>query len=326
MSATRKNWWQPHQYVLARSECLYRFFALTDVPKANRTAVLQLKILQWLPWQDSDTWIVTTQEGAMVWAWQNVPTAANATYIIPETLLQTQYSDGMRIIQDTSGFELQYWQASILKYSLWQRQPFDDKICRKWQEWLSLYDSSLDNVENFSIVQAIPWAFNKTKKASDIFKSAKLAIGIMTIILAGIYADWLVDWYKLKQENVRQEQHYETLLASLKPILEQRNAQELANQHLQAIHELIPSQLQLSLYKSILPALQKAKCSPCQLIEWNYDTTTLDFTITAEQLDQKTIISQLYEMNNGFKDIRITPKQTKSQWTISLAFKDMNEP
>lgn len=311
--------WQrflPPQTVLARNQCLYRFFPWFDVPKAERNNVLDLKIRQWTPWANARCWIVPDKIGAMVWAWQDEANTNFPSHTIPETLLQPRRTQGLWVLNNQQGYELQYWDQGLLLHSLWQDHPFSSTEQIRWCELLGLSNSPTNIIEQEEL-HPVPWANNTAKTTQNSLNTLKWGMALTSICIAALYAYWITDWYKWHKENTDLEQQYSSLLTSLRPIIEQRNLYDQATKKLNAIHDLASSQPHVQLFQYVLPALQQARCAPCELIEWHYDSTVLELAVTAEKLEQKTLVEQLYK-NPQFKKVSIPERSEKGQVGISI--------
>lgn len=310
------------EWVVARSLCHYRLFDLSNLPLARREDALKLKIRQWSPFSDYQSYIVWHQHTAQVWVWdknlqQTAMTAQNlkASKILPETLLRPPLSKtGVQLIQCLEGFEGQYWREGILWGSRWWPQL---PTLSSWAMFQRSYGLAVDNEVPQPITSTLlnkPWGRTRsTFSRINLQQHEYLWVFLGGAILLTAISWQIIKITKWQQALTTVQQKIDALNQEATPIL---TAKTNAVDNKQAAEKLY----QLDLYPSQLALLAKvAKKLPerARLLEWDYQWGQLRITVEETKPDPRKYV-QMFELLDWFKEVRTEMGRKADQLTVEM--------
>lgn len=225
----------------------------------------------------------------MVWCWDAeqlqhiLGDKKHESNVIPETLLYPRYNDGLRLLQVSDGYEIQYWKDNCLKYS---------HICRQYPsaaEWLSFQRESAIPLEVQSplpeIALQIEWekrAWLKNLGESGVLQRGELIENISAMLaitlLTGASA-WLATQTVLTTQEIQtREERLKSLEQTLHPLREARqNAMESLTRST-GISHLAPYPDQFLILSKLAELLPEN--TGAYIREWEYQTGKLKLTLS----------------------------------------------
>ena len=188
------------RWVIARSLCRFRHFALPAAAGTQRRAVLRNLLLAWAPFDDAAYSVVLRADGATAWAWDRprstaALTAADApagAALIPETLLRAPaVRDGLRLVDSLEGVEGQAWLHGQLLASRWWPERPDAAAWARWAT-AAAAQAGIEVSADETPLQALPWqrpwadglSFEALQSSSS--RLERIAIGAALTGLVGL--------------------------------------------------------------------------------------------------------------------------------------------
>lgn len=310
---------RPRQWIVARSLCYFKIFDLQAIEHKERKNALNVKIMQWSPFQETGRYVLQHHHFALVWIWdaaevqsamyaQDVATA----HVAPETLVvEPSKEDGFRLVECLEGYEGQYWKDGMITASRWWPELPDAR-----QLDIFFLGNDLDAEPETSAQPAVylsrPWPrrFNVAEML-DVKREG------FWVRLAAAAAVLLFSYFGLQYEYVaRKAAQYEALLeqaeAEAAPIKAAQNRMRSLYDKYMGLYEIVrkPSQLQL-LYDvhNALPEFSKFE-------EWQFSESTLRFVAPTSGLKPMEIVSKL-QTNKLFENISVD-KFNKDMYAVTL--------
>lgn len=212
-------------WVVPRGRCLYRLFAMGDVPQAERNNALEVLILQWSPFDATGRYIVWNEDQAQVWIWDDEAqkddmqqAGLTASGVSPEPVLRPKPEfDGAYLLtcppetagdSDSAGVEGQVWRNGVLAASHWWRRT---PTGGEWRRFLLANDLSPNMAPPPPMslpLQPKPWR-GATKFSSLSMQQEKIWV-MAGVILFGSYIAWqgaaIHQWNEKLDRLVQQEE------------------------------------------------------------------------------------------------------------------------
>ncbi|MBT0585050.1 hypothetical protein [Alteromonas oceanisediminis] len=116
------------QWIIGRSQCLYRTFERSELPNKNGESALHLKIKRWAPFATVGFHAVWTEHCVSVWAWDQDKANKNIEEVgvqpisvLPESVYYAKFSETRArwLASVDSGNIFQLWVAGILVVEKW---------------------------------------------------------------------------------------------------------------------------------------------------------------------------------------------------------------
>ena len=295
------------EWVIARSLCHYRLFSLVDIPAARRESVLQLKIKQWSPFVNYNTYITWYREQAAVWLWNK--DQQNAAFeeanikkatIFPEPVLyERPQTDTVRLVACLDGVEGQVWRNNQLEGSRWWAKAPNLKEWVTFQRAYSLTpDVKVPEAVELNLL-AKPWAKARGIVGQLGIQQEKLWV---MLGLASFFA--FVAWQgtaisQWKQATQQIQAKVETLTEEIHPILTARNQAIKDKQLGEKLVTLMTNPPQIALVTRVMEKLPKDNA---KLVEWSYRIGELRFAVESSQLDPIFYV-QTFQADPWFKEV-----------------------
>lgn len=306
------------EWVVARSLCHYQLFDLTDIPVGRRDNALQLKMKQWSPFSDYESYHVWQGSQVQVWIWdkpkqlQLVTEAGIKTRLVmPETVLRPRAVPQLsspsvtgiatvQLIECLEGVEGQIWKNGLLIGSRWWPQ-LPSPI-----EWDQLQRShglpalaTIPSVLQLPLLDR-PWGRHKAKGSKLTAAHEQLAVMVGAGILTMLLSWQLVGIFKWRQALVQRQAEISELTEKITPILSTRNQAMADKEKFEQILALNPFPSQLEL---IVQVAEKLPGPEAKLLEWSYQTGTLSFTVETKQPDP-TFYVKTFQAIPWFKEVK----------------------
>ena len=313
---TPQNRFGALQWVLTRP--LYRFqaFNLAQVPTKNRAQALHLELAQWTPFASSDYYVGWNGQQALVWGWDADAVHQSITAqglkpqrarILPESVLQTPFENGLCLSRCCEGYEGQVWREGQLERSRWWRQlPTQD-------EWLMFQrDAGITPNEQqiqppaprVSSLNLQPWV-NEVGSADDHGMQLERLIMALCILLLLLPTFWYgFSLYKIKSINAQLQGQQVQLQREAEPIMQARRQALDYLARINSLRAIAPYLDQLTLMAKIAEVLPQDKS---YLKDWDFQSGQLKFTITSAGDISTTFLVSVLQLAGPFRDVKALP-------------------
>lgn len=265
----------------------------------------------------------------MVWSWdaerlQHILGETKPTpRIIPETLLFPKVSHGLRLLQVTDGFEIQYWNDGSLRYS---------HSCRRYPtaaEWLSFQRESALPLENQvglpESAEKLAWnkqPWLKNLSEAGVRPRARVIENISALfsitLLAGLTAWLATQTALLTQEIEIREERIKSLEQALRPLREARQGAMEALTRSKALARLATQPDQFQILTQLAEAFPEN--TGAYIREWEYQSGKLKLTMNASNASVQ--LQQFMEALQGketfFKNVAGTAASDGKSMTLEL--------
>jgi hypothetical protein len=319
------------EWVLARPWYRFKRFDLKLVPRASRTAALNLQLQQWTPFTRSGYYLAWDENCALVFCWDaervEQLTAGQGlkparVRVLPETLLRPKHdAAGARLLVSLQGYEGQIWADGQLNFSrCWQHIPSSNEWLGFQRDAGCLPETQQQDVpmaQNLPLIDE-PWAKESSGGgfSIDSWRDEKLAYFALSLLLlppTGWYASQL-NQYRLSNDRLQAE--YAALQQEAAPVADARGhaLQALARvQQLQAI-DPYPSQLELMAWIA-----EKLIREGDRLTEWNYQDGKLQITLTlAADIQSSSTMVDALQLSGLFDNVHTQPGRTAKSITFEM--------
>ncbi|WP_162140833.1 hypothetical protein [Pseudomonas sp. ATCC 13867] len=303
----------PTQWVIDRSQCLYRCLDFSHVPRAQRGQALAMKVSSLSAYRTPEYHAVWRGGHALLWMWdrqvrqalaQDMADAPRRYRCLPESLLQSPVeavaSPVLRLIQVMHGYDLQVWKQGVLLLSLHFREPPSLQQIRFATRGLAgLEVTTVPEVQRFEYLQA-PWAAagGPGDRAWERWVphglAAALVLGGTMEITQGV-----LSWSGMRE---LQSEHAQ-LVKDIEPLLDARSRTQRAvaqSQELQRRMQAIPTQIELM--KRVAELLPPDS----RLTTWRFDGRELALLINTTNMDPRFFVQRLQDEGH-FHDVRVEP-------------------
>jgi len=285
------------QWIIGRSQCIYRIFETSSFPAKNREEALQLQVKRWAPFTSTGFHAVWSDALVKVWAWDQAlvdqhieEVGVQAISVLPESVYYPIQEDTAAcwVSSVDGGYIFQLWQHRQLfaekwfaeipskeRFTLFLRslaQPSSYKI--EWGQLKHLADNAviIDSAErliapwgakskNWSIVKKLPWEHS-------------LILGLVCTVLATYL--WVLTGTILSYVSLQKVKDRSLLAASdVESILSAREQAETLNAQTETLLELIDYPSQTVMMEDSAKILKEFSLT---LKDWDYSGPALEIT------------------------------------------------
>ncbi len=297
------------EWVLCRSVCHYQLWSLTEIPASRRSSVLQLKMQQWSPFSEYDSYQVWQGGQVQVWIWDKqkqqqllAETGIKKASLIPETLLRPKATtEVVQLVDSMEGIEGQIWKDGLLVGSRWWPQLPSQT---EWEHFQRAHGlpalPQLPSVVEQPLLDR-PWGRHTARAGSQWTAVQERFAVLLGIAIFTVFLTWeMVGIFKWKPALTTVRTQIEELTEKMAPILKARN-QAMTDK------QLIESQLALNPYPSqielMTQVIEKLPGPEAKLLEWDYQTGVLSFTVEVNQPDP-TFYVKTFQALPVFKEVK----------------------
>jgi hypothetical protein len=323
------------EWVLARSRYRFKRFDLTQIPRANRAAALDLQLRQWAPYPQNGYYVCWNNGLADVFCW-NADLVGQAmadrslrpgrARVIPETVLRPRFAMGAKIIAGLHGYEGQVWgNGQLLQSRWWKELPTagawlafqrDAGISPETQQQDVPAPLRLDWLDK-------PWGGGAGVKEmlGGGWRDERVAYFVLALLLAPA-----TSWYAAQLHHYRESG--ERLRADLSAL--QQDAGSLAAARgealqslarIQQLRALDPYPHQLELMAWIAERLVR---KGDRLTEWNFQNGKLKITLSTEAEIQSSALVDSLQSSRLFGNVRSSPGKNPKNITLEMDVLDLN--
>lgn len=301
------------QWVIERSQCLYRCLDFSHVPRGQRSQALSTKLPSLSPYRSPGYYAVWRGGQVMLWLWDHELQLEMAQQsngfprhyrCLPETLLQSPVlvdaPNHVRLLAGRLGHDLQVWKSGVLLLSIHYRSPPSP-------EQMSLVIRGVGGIDAHSGVAAeqaqylaLPWAGGGQGIQADWERWMPHAL-LAVLLLGGIFqltqgVSWWMEARSLQGEHEQLMERLDNLLTARTRAQQAHDAIEKLQQRMQA------SPLQIELLRKISGLLPPDS----KLSHWRFAGNDLELLITTQNTDPRFFVKRLEE-EGGFHNVKVEP-------------------
>ncbi len=282
--------------VISRSLCLYKCFALQNIPLKERNDVLRLKAMQWSPYKDYRTYVIWHEEQVQVWLWKQktnqqthqVYTVETAHYPIPE-------QNGIRILRCIEGFEAQYWQKGVLLNSHWWITEPSENTWLKFQRVVGQQPTG-----KIPTITSLNMELKTWKKGGSLEQQQTLALESWVwkaiILIPIVIVTWTItEITLLKQQLEKVEIAKAEISQKITPTLQAKTETNQNQQKINILAALFNKTTQIEYIEQFLQVFSIKK--ELQIISWEFVNNNLTIVIQSDKLDPSWVVKKITEIN-----------------------------
>ena len=308
--------------IVPRKFLFYQCIDFESVPRALHANLLLQRIRQFSPFSEPASCQVLVGNIAQVWFWdsqrltrmhheQDLP----ALNVVPETMLYLPMMAGLRAQPCIEGWDLQYWDAGLLRHSRWFAEEPNE---REKADFVRVCAAAQDHawVLGGANLLSKPWNekpfWSKENLASEPVASR---------LILGVFLAWLFLQLGLNF-GAQIKEHYLSLRVShkseqLKELVAQRDGAINQQAFNQAIADLAQSPSQLHLLAQVRTCLGDLSFS---ILEWQYQREQLTLLLQQENQDTRALVEACAK-TPIFSDVRAEPGVTPNQTRLVFSLK-----
>lgn len=312
----RKEW------IVARSLCHYKYFALSELPENRWEEALAVKIRQWSPFNHYAEYIVWQDDAVLVWVWDATLQQQSMAQVelktarsFPESILRPAASqDGGHLLACLEGVEGQIWQAGKLIASRWWLNP---PSLREWSQFLRAHSlAAVTEVPSPAVTELLGQPWGKARRSFGGFKAQQerdwVFIGLLIFVMM---ATWqAVDILKAKTALQQLQTHLDELNEKATPVLTARTA---AMNYKQAAERLFTLNSQVTQIELMALVLDKLPQQGAKVVEWAYQSGELKVTIEANNIDPRYYVEN-FQSQALFVDVKSENGRNSNQIVMSM--------
>lgn len=304
------------EHVIGRDHCLYLCVDLRHIPNAKRSDALKYQIDSHSPWPDTSYQVAWRQGYAQLWLWpaQLLGRANQATLSHVEAVFWPALADGLRVIQCTTGYDLQYWQQGRLQASRWYATAPD----LTQQQWFARSQgqrlAQLLVVQSPELLQQ-PWPSVRNNPVQSLMQHpAKLVRwgGLLMVLIVSLEVTALLQWRAQAQGYQIERERLEVQLTG---VLEQRNQARKALAEFQQLSPLLEGID--SLRAQYLVTQRLATVLDFQVVSWSRQDLQVDLVIEGQVDGVLDIVNAV--RGEGVRDVQVEPSHRANQYRLQLS-------
>lgn len=207
--------------------------------RRRQIAAVVLQLRQLSPFAETGAYLVASKTRATLWYWDSAEVEraaasqaldAEGLWIVPETVMYSPATDGLRLVACADGFEAQRWEGGVIVASQWWAH---EPSPAEWSLFARQLGAAAADVSR-TVPPAIqhparlraPWATNalpgrRGAASRDVEWGAYALLGTALLL----WSSWLGGaWLKLEWEARRVAAEYERLTREAAPVMEARRA------------------------------------------------------------------------------------------------------
>lgn len=292
------------QWVIGRSQCLYRVFDLEGTPSARRKDALDILIRRWSPFDQTGHHVVWEQSVAMAWIWDASTTnehlsnlGIHALEVLPESVFQPRQKEGVYGWESIDGG---------ICYQLWKEEKL---LAEKWfsspptpNNWLifirglnlpirlttPLFLSTASVSETYPEITHTelllrPWG-SRNQKFLPLLKEMQLEQWLVKggAAFAGLIIVWqIAAILSLLYAEHEVEQRLSSYSDEVSSVLEARDEALTKSRRANELLKLLDFPSQAALMATLAPIVNKQKA---EIKEWTYNLDKLEIVVEGERL------------------------------------------
>ncbi len=308
----RPTVWRGRRYwVLSRSLCAFRSFRLPTTARSDLRNFAAIRAREWAPFADVGFHVHLGADAARVWAWDAARVGdamavaglrADRVAVVPETAVQAQAADGLRLVACLEGCEAQAWSGGELKASRWWPEP---PSSHQWVEFQRTAGMPVDPLVHVPPVETPlwrrrPWTSSGEGLGSSIERRQRelaTAGGAILVALYGYFGASLTQ-HALALSAV--EGRVSAAERQAAPVFRDRTQAAANQEFLTNFAALSPYPSQLALFARVAEKLPR---NGVRIVAWSYQEGDLQFTLLSPVPADILFYVQTYSAVPGFTDV-----------------------
>jgi hypothetical protein len=300
------------QWVIGRSQCLYKIFDLQDTPRARRKDALNILIQRWSPFDKTGQHIVWDQSIAMVWVWDQSKTSERIAdlgiqtqEVLPESVFRPRHTDCMLSWPSIDGgISYQIWIGELLAAEKWFKNTPDDKALERFFRSLNLPRRLMTDptVITDGPREAIattetelldrPWG-SRNQQLLPLLVGIKLEqwlVASTAIILASILVWNIGATLTLLLAEHQVQKRLSTFSDEVSTVLTARDEAITKSRQANELLKLLDFPSQKALMASIAPVILAQNAS---IKDWTYNLDKLEIIVEGERIQTLDLLKSL---------------------------------
>lgn len=309
------------QWILPRSVCLFRTIRIDGIPSSDLQNVIELKILEWSPYQETGKYLARMGKYILVWIWDQEKHARKAEEhnaqkipVFPETVMtKPEPGNTAGLYTCLAGYEARIWEQGILTAAhWWPERPTREQ----WSLFALRNDISPADFPRSSVVADFlvkPWGagygsrlvFNLQAHEYTIVRFLALILALYLFSLGSIAL-------KTRREIAAVTEDVAIRERQVTPILNDRSEAWEYLEKVKQLYAVVPFPSQLQVMDEVIRIIPGA-----EIRKWEYRKGELTVLLTGKGLDPRVIIEQLDSVRM-FSRITAQRGKKKGQFEIHL--------
>ncbi len=318
------------QWIVGRSQCLFRTFETSSFPNKNRQDALALQVRRWAPFTNPGFHATWSKESVGVWAWdqekvdQNVEeVGVQPISVLPESVYYPQMEGTsarwIRSIDDGVVFQLwiegdlvaEKWFArkpDVSRFHLFLRSLEMPSTTKMEWEYLAKLSEEAEEVgqldrlptpwgaknKTWSIVQKLPWEHSLLLGMGGVLLAAYIWVLTATVMAS-------ISFEQVKSRTASIEE-------SVEGVLDARSTAEILNAEAEALLVLVDYPSQNAMMVDVSQVLQ-----PFSLIlkGWDFKGATLEI-VTEGNVNTLNVVKQ-FEQLDWIQSVSVSALRNQGQ-------------
>lgn len=279
------------EWVVPRGDCQYRRLDLTAMPARQREAAARLALAAQLPSSSALSSMGWKAGIGHAWIWIDPPgdiVPAQRAWIPESLLVPLPDSDGVRLLQMSSGVEAQVWHAGQLAASQWWSQLPDAEVWGRFLRSAGLDQGTpLPAVQSFAWL-AEPWAEQKRSWVPGSTEARERLAWVGVVAVLALLVGWqLTSSIRWDLASSRLAAQLEAARTEVAPVLAARERAEQAQAEAQRLLQLQVGISDYALMSQVVAALPEG----VQLGTWRREPGKIEALIKGGASDPRTYVS-----------------------------------
>jgi|GEM_PF-760471 len=317
------------QILVGRDYCQYACISLSNVPRAKREQALKHQIDALSVWPNTAYSVAWHQQGdAQVWLWDkdainellsDTPLAELGGLYKPTFLSEVLFwakpaESGLQLFKSHHGYDLQYWQADLLRASQWYLHEPSEQQIQRFSRSQGLTFATTKLVVNEPQYTNEPWPGVVVSLWEHFFeRRSQIVIGVaaLSLFVASLQLTAVARWY---WEENKLERQTTALAQSANELLSARSEARAARIEIGKLDQLFSMPSPLASQQKVfshLPANLKLN-----LQSWERNVDQVDLTVQGEIPDTLSVVQAFSQ--DGMKNVRVEPTPEANKYRIRL--------
>ena len=310
-------------WILGRGLCMYRCENFDHVPRARREAALRLQVPGWSPFDRTEHYAVWAGGDAMVWYWdaeavdrealgaQVAEAGAEAAHclVLPETVFRPRLANGLCVQRCAEGYEIQYWQDSLLRSAVWSlEQPSAQRVALFAERQGA--DGEAVEVDEFL---PEPWAAEMSPRewlvANELRVAAGLALLLSTLLIWQEGRNW-----RLALASQGAERDFAAIQEEVAPFMAARNE----HRRLSGINDRLDDLLREPSQAYLMGLIDQTLPNPeARFAAWHYQQGELKVVVEDPAADPVQYVRLMEELP-VLADVRVEQARGRNRVELTM--------
>lgn len=312
--------------IIPRQNIFYLYLDLALVPPAQKKFLIDQRIQQVSPFKHVDVRIIEQKNAAQIWFWDaefiNKQTRQRVDLpsdFVPEPLLREPFNQGLYIQPCINGWDLQYWDNSLLRYSRWFPAEPDARAKADFVRGCGLVSEHAQWMQARTHLLQRPWD-EKSFWSKETLVSEKIS----TRLVVGVLCMWIAMELGMSLASGVKEFYLSSVVANkseqMTELINQRDAALQQKDFNQGVLELTSAPSQLYWAAQVHECLAGFEFA---ILEWQYQRGQLTLIVQQAGLDTRALIESC-SAKSSFADVRVEPGISADQTRVLFTLAENN--